>query len=93
MAPGNRAATRLHNARPGGILTLLGGLASAAALTGAAVYTVEGLTCGDGGQYVRHARHIELIDGCVDGSELPPAHVNTDPTNAAGFLQHDEYMP
>ena len=72
MAAGHRAdaTSRLRGT---GMLSLVGGLASALALTGAAVYTVEGVPCSDGGQYVRHASTVELIGGCVDGTQLPHA--------------------
>lgn len=73
MAVRHRATSRL---RGNGMLSLVAGLASALALTGAAVYTVEGVPCADGGQYVRHAQSVELIGGCVDGTQLPHSPAN-----------------
>lgn len=70
MAAGHRAGA-IGRLRGNGMLSLVAGLASALALTGAAVYTVEGVPCADGGQYVRHAGGVELVGGCVDGTQLP----------------------
>lgn len=57
--------------RSAGLVPLLGGIASAMALTGAAFYTVEQATCTDPGRYIRHDTHVELAGGCFDGAELP----------------------
>ncbi|MDT8911469.1 hypothetical protein [Amycolatopsis sp. PS_44_ISF1] len=49
------------------------GVVSALALTGAALFTVDAAGCGGPAQYIRHDNHIELVGGCVNGSELTPA--------------------
>lgn len=72
MATGRRA-TSGGLLRGNSVLPVIAGLASALALSGAAVYTVEAMPCDDGGQYVRHAHSIELIGGCVGGDQLPNA--------------------
>lgn len=98
MSPGHRStvAGRLHAARANGALSVVAGLASALALAGAAVYTVEGATCGDGGQYVRHASHVELVGGCVTGTDLPhkPApNTESGHQNPGTFAGHTFYRP
>lgn len=71
MARGNIG--RVRATRSAGMLPVVLALTSAALLTGAAVYTVDRAGCVDPGQYIRHDNHIELVGGCVDGSELPAA--------------------
>ena len=75
MASGNDANTarRVRATRSAGLLPLLIGVMSAAALTGAAYFTVDNASCGSPAQYIRHDDHVELVGGCVDGSELPAA--------------------
>ncbi|MPY80252.1 MAG: hypothetical protein GEV04_17690 [Actinophytocola sp.] len=68
MIRGNRAS---RATRATGAASVLVGLASAVALTGAAFFTVQEATCADAGTYIRHAEHVELVGGCVDASELP----------------------
>ncbi|MFF5992438.1 hypothetical protein [Prauserella flavalba] len=75
-----------------GFVPLLAGLASALALTGAAVYTVGQANCGDPGRYIRHDNHIELIGGCVDGSELPTGGGEKSST-ADGAQQLNNFRP
>ncbi|WP_216209572.1 hypothetical protein [Amycolatopsis aidingensis] len=85
-------ATTSSATRSAGMFQLLAGVASALALTGAAFYTVELATCGDAGQYVRHDNHVELLGGCVDGTELP----HTDPRQPSGsdrIAEHNNYRP
>lgn len=55
----------------GRVTPLLAGVASAVALAGAAVFTVGHASCGDPGQYVRHADNVHFIGGCVEGKDLP----------------------
>lgn len=69
--------------RVSGILPVLGALTSAAALTGLAVFAVTQAGCGDAGEYIQVGDQLELVGGCVDPSELPPAH---DPGDKS--LQH-----
>ena len=59
--------------RSAGLLPLVIGVASAAALTGAAYFTVDSAGCGTPAQYIRTDQGVELVGGCVNGSELPPA--------------------
>jgi len=80
MIRGNRESRATRVA--GGVPVLVG-LASAMALTGAAFLTVQETACGDPGTYVRHSTHVELVGGCVDGSELP-VHNGSDPGSSHG---------
>lgn len=75
MIRGNRAS---RATRATGGVSMLVGVASAVALTGAAFFTVQQATCADAGTYIRHADHVELVGGCVDGSELPSHTGGTD---------------
>ncbi|MEV7092063.1 hypothetical protein AB0M80_04405 [Amycolatopsis sp. NPDC051045] len=90
MAPGNDANTarRARATRSAGLLPLVIGLASAAALTGAAYLTVDNASCGAPAQYIRHDSHVELVGGCVDGSNLPATG-----TPATGGAGHGNYNP
>src|ERR1700754_1820615 len=64
-------ARRLSATRSAGLLPLVIGVVSAVALTGAAYFTVDAAGCGGHPQYIRHDNHVELVGGCIDGSELP----------------------
>ena len=90
MAPGNDANTarRARATRSAGLLPLVIGLASAAALTGAAYITVDNASCGTPAQYIRHDSHVELVGGCVDGAKLP-----TTGTPSSGGVVHGNYNP
>jgi len=90
MAPGNDANTarRARATRSAGLLPLVIGLASAAALTGAAYITVDNASCGSPAQYIRHDSHVELVGGCVDGAKLPAAG-----TQSSGGVVHGNYNP
>ncbi|MQA64185.1 MAG: hypothetical protein GEU86_22640 [Actinophytocola sp.] len=68
MARGMKAS---WGTRVAGSVPLLVAFVSAAALTGAAFFTVEQAACSDPGNYVRHDNHIELVGGCVDRADLP----------------------
>ncbi|AHH94219.1 hypothetical protein GCM10010174_23000 [Kutzneria viridogrisea] len=64
-------------ARLAGVLPLVGAVATAAALTGAAVFTVSETGCADAGRYVQHANGVvELVGSCVGKQDFPgaPAH-------------------
>ncbi|MEC3979846.1 hypothetical protein [Amycolatopsis sp. H20-H5] len=74
---------RARATRSTGFVPLVLAVVSAAALTGAAVYTVDRASCGDPAQYIRHDNHVELVGGCVDGSELP-ATTPQQPAEARG---------
>lgn len=71
-------------------LPLAAALFSALALTGAAVYTVDRASCGPG-QYVRHGSTIELVGGCVDGTELD--QLRTTPRTSGSGTADDNYRP
>jgi hypothetical protein len=64
MAGVNRAA---------GVIPLFSALAAAAALAGVAVFSASSAGCASPGQYVQRDGYVELVGGCVDQSELPPA--------------------
>jgi hypothetical protein len=90
MARGNDAdaTRRVRATRSAGLVPLVVGLASAAALTGAAYITVDSASCGSPAQYIRHDSHVELVGGCVDGSDLPATG-----TPKAGGVVHGNYNP
>ncbi|WIY05797.1 hypothetical protein QRX60_18860 [Amycolatopsis mongoliensis] len=90
MARGNDAdaARRSRATRSAGLLPLVIGVASAAALTGAAYFTVDSASCGSPAQYIRHDSHVELVGGCVDGSNLPATG-----TPKSGGVVHGNYNP
>lgn len=92
MALGNIG--RVRATRSAGMLPVVLAITSAALLTGAAVYTVDRAGCGDAGQYIRHDNHIELVGGCVDGSELPAAPQGTShEADAKTGVQPSNYRP
>jgi hypothetical protein len=64
MAGVNRAA---------GVVPLLGALGAAAALAGVAVFSATSAGCADPGQYVQRDGYVELVGGCIDPADLPPA--------------------
>ncbi len=90
MARGNDAdaARRSRATRSAGLLPLVIGVASAAALTGAAFFTVDSASCGSPAQYIRHDSHVELVGGCVDGASLPATG-----TPKSGGVVHGNYNP
>jgi hypothetical protein len=67
--------------RAGAVLPLVGAVAAAAALAGAAVFTVSQAGCADPGRYVPANGQLHLVGGCVDTSDLTPAanQPGTDP--------------
>ncbi|WP_326944375.1 hypothetical protein OHS58_30460 [Amycolatopsis sp. NBC_00348] len=82
------AAQRARATRSAGLVPLVIGLASAAALTGAAYITVDSASCASPAQYIRHDSHVELVGGCVDGADLPAAG-----TPKSGTVVHGNYNP
>ncbi|HEY0806758.1 MAG TPA: hypothetical protein VGD84_16920 [Pseudonocardiaceae bacterium] len=68
-----------HVARAAGVLPLLAAIAAAAALGGAAVFTVSQAACPDPGHFVREGVSARLVGGCVSKDDLlgnttaPPA--------------------
>lgn len=65
-------------ARAAGVLPLLAAVVAAAALAGAAVFTVSQAACPNPGHISVSGAGAHLVGGCVDRSELPP----TAPTKA-----------
>ncbi|MBV9846888.1 MAG: hypothetical protein JOZ47_17740 [Kutzneria sp.] len=65
-------------ARLVGVLPLFGAMATAGALTGAAVFTVATTSCSDAGQYVqRPDGAIELVGSCLSSRDFPKAPADT----------------
>jgi hypothetical protein len=60
-------------ARIAGVLPLIGAVACAAALAGAAVFTVSQAGCADAGHYVVNGNVVELVGSCVDKQDFPGA--------------------
>ncbi|GAB2990021.1 hypothetical protein [Saccharothrix stipae] len=58
-------------ARVTGVLPLVGAVATAVALTGAAFFTVAHAGCADTGRFVERDGVVEFVGGCVDGGDLP----------------------
>jgi hypothetical protein len=76
------------------VLPLIGAVAAAAALAGAAVLTVNQAACGDSGHYVpAGANTTRLVGGCVNRTELPPVQAPLAPrqggavAHGSGFAQ------
>ena len=65
-------------------------ITSALALTGAAFYTVDRATCADPAHYIRHDDHIELVGGCVDGSQLQ--QMRTTQSHSSGQSTEDNAL-
>ncbi|GAA1355588.1 hypothetical protein [Saccharothrix algeriensis] len=53
------------------VVPLVGAVATAVALTGAAFFTVAHAGCSDTGRFVERDGAVEFVGGCVDGHELP----------------------
>lgn len=60
-----------HVSRVAGVLPLLGAVTAAAALAGAAVFTVSQATCPNPGHYVQDGVTLQVVGGCVGRDELP----------------------
>ncbi|MEU5691601.1 hypothetical protein [Actinosynnema sp. NPDC020468] len=58
-------------ARMTAVVPLVGAVATAAALTGAAFFTVAHAGCADTGRFVERGGVVEYVGGCVDGADLP----------------------
>ncbi|GAA5158854.1 MULTISPECIES: hypothetical protein [Amycolatopsis] len=80
-----------RSTRSAGALPLVAAVTSALALTGAAFYTVDRASCGDPAQYIRHDNHIELVGGCVDGSELEQMRVTQH--TSGQIAEYNNYRP
>jgi hypothetical protein len=64
------------------MLPLLAAVVAAAALGGAAVFTVSQAACPDPGHFVRQGVSARLVGGCVSKSDLPES-TNTGPAAGA----------
>ncbi|XVV04638.1 hypothetical protein ACQPW3_04270 [Actinosynnema sp. CA-248983] len=53
------------------VLPLVGAVATAAALTGAAFFTVAHAGCAETGRFVEHDGVVRYEGGCIDGRDLP----------------------
>lgn len=96
MVRGNEPGVlrRIRAARSAGALPLVAALMSAAALTGAAYYTVAQATCADPARYIRHDNHVELVGGCLTAADLPAVRPGDGhPTTARGFVEPGNYRP
>jgi hypothetical protein len=71
------------------MVPLVGALAAAAALAGVAVFSASSAGCASPGQYVQRDGYVELVGGCVDSSDLPPAQPKPPaaPRGEPAFLQ------
>ncbi len=58
-----------------GMIPLVTGIATATALSGAAVLTVASAGCEDPGRYRVRGGVVELVGGCVTRQDFPPAPV------------------
>jgi hypothetical protein len=65
--------------RAAGVVPLVGTLAAAAALAGVAVFSASSAGCVSPGQYVQRDGYVELVGGCVDPQNLPPAPATQQP--------------
>ncbi|HEX4705684.1 MAG TPA: hypothetical protein VH352_26435 [Pseudonocardiaceae bacterium] len=60
-----------HVARAAGVLPLIAAVVVAAALGGAAVFTVSQAACPDPGHFVHDGVSARLVGGCVSKADLP----------------------
>ena len=65
--------------RRAALAPIVGTLAAAALLSGAAVYTVHSAGCDDPGHYVRNGETVELVGGCIEPGDLPVGPSHADP--------------
>jgi hypothetical protein len=73
-----------HVSRAAGVLPLLGALAAAAALAGAAVFTVSQAACPNPGHYVQEGVALHVVGGCFSRDEITGATVQQE----AGATAH-----
>ncbi|GLZ35540.1 hypothetical protein Lesp02_77270 [Lentzea sp. NBRC 105346] len=59
--------------RVAAVVPLVGAVTTAAALTGAAFFTVAHAGCDEVGSFVRTSTGLEFTGGCVNGRDLPAA--------------------
>jgi hypothetical protein len=72
--------------RAAGVLPLVGALAAAAALAGVAVFSASSAGCATPGQYVQRSGYVELVGGCVNPDDLPPAPATQQQQGQPAFL-------
>ncbi|HVV18826.1 MAG TPA: hypothetical protein VHF06_05275 [Pseudonocardiaceae bacterium] len=73
-----------HVGRAAGVLPLIGAVAAAAALAGAAVFTVSQAACPNPGHYVQDGVSVHVVGGCFNRAELPRTAVPAEAAGAAG---------
>ena len=61
--------------RVAAVAPLVGAVTTAAALTGAAFFTVAHAGCDETGGFVKTSTGLELVGGCLNGTDLPAAPV------------------
>jgi hypothetical protein len=81
-----------HVSRVAGVLPLLGAVAAATALAGAAVFTVSQAACPNPGHYVQSGGAVHLVGGCFSRSELPTTPGSGNHTAAVGGVTHHGEM-
>lgn len=79
-------------ARATGVVPLVGGVLAAAALTGAAVFTVEQAGCATPSHFVRTASQVQLVGGCVGGTPTPGGSVQA-AGDGTGGSNRDQSRP
>jgi hypothetical protein len=72
-----------HVSRVAGVLPLLGAVVTAAALAGAAVFTVSQAACPNPGHYVQVGGSVHIVGGCFSPSDLPDPATPAGPANNA----------
>ena len=63
--------------RSTGAVALASAAAAALTLAGVAVFTVTSAGCANAGEYVQNGTQIELVGGCLEADDLPPAPTTT----------------
>jgi hypothetical protein len=83
-----------HVSRVAGVLPLLGAVVTAAALAGAAVFTVSQAACPNPGHYVQDGVSVQLVGGCFSRADLPatvsPAGPGDRAARIGGITLHGE---
>ncbi len=72
-----------HVSRVAGVLPLLGAVVTAAALAGAAVFTVSQAACPNPGHYVQSGGTVQIVGGCLTRADLPDTASPAGPANSA----------
>jgi hypothetical protein len=72
------------------VLPLLGAVVAAAALAGAAVFTVSEAACPHPGRYVQDGVSLQVVGGCYNRADLPPTAV---PAEAQGDGHNAQSRP